>query len=200
MISASNSLKTPYALSINEFAEKKVSDAIQQLGKALPCSVVSRAGAIVTVSFEVDATPWTLPQVTVPIGGAEYIRLPIRPGCTGLVFPADVRIGGISGLGAGLPKVADRPGNLAALTFFPIGNKNWTAVADDALVLYSDLSGCKVSITPSGVEVTGSSPNFTSAGQIEGATLKADNGYSGTFATQPSKTITVVNGIITSVV
>ena len=80
--------------------------------------------------------PYTLPNVTVPLFGPEYVRYPIQPGCKGVVFPADAYLGGVSGLGGGVADLALR-GNLSTLVFFPIGNTSWSASDDaNALVLY----------------------------------------------------------------
>jgi hypothetical protein len=130
----SNSQKTPFQRSINAVAEKRVGDAIQQRGKGLPCSVVSVAGAIVTVKFEVQSG-FTLPQVTIPLFGPEYIRYPIQVGDKGVVVPLDARLGGISGLGG---TVADLtvPSNLGALVFLPIGNALWSSVDQNSVTIY----------------------------------------------------------------
>jgi len=133
---SSNAQKTPFAQTINRFAERKAADAIAQLGKALPASVTAVSGSIVTVKFEMDATPFTLDQVTMPIAGAEWARAPTQVGDKGLVFPADVSIGNVTGLGDGVPDWS-QPAPLAALTFFPVGNKNWSATDDaNAYVIY----------------------------------------------------------------
>ncbi len=123
---ADNAQKTPLAQSLNEFAQKKILDALQITGKALPASVTEVSGSIVTVKFEVSTKDFTLPSVTVPLAGSEYARVPIQKGCKGVVFPADVPIGGVSGLGGGVATFVT-PANLAALVFFPIGNKSWAA-------------------------------------------------------------------------
>ncbi len=121
-----NAQKTPIAAGLQRMATQRASDAIQLLGRALPASVVSVDGAIVTVKFEITTNLFTLPQVTCPLAGSEYIRLPIQAGCKGVVIPADARLGPVSGLGG---KTADlsQPANLAALMFLPIGNKGWEA-------------------------------------------------------------------------
>jgi len=132
---ANNAQKTPIGRTLNQFAESKVRGALEQLGKALPASVVSRQGGIVTVKFEIT-TPYTLPNVIVPMIGSEYIRLPIQPGCLGWVMSADAYLGGMSGLGGGSADISQRA-NLSCLVWSPIGNKNWSASEDDnALVLY----------------------------------------------------------------
>lgn len=133
---ADNSRKTPLARSLNAFAEAKVADAIQLLGQALPCSVVSADGGIAEVKFEVDAAPFTLPNVTVPVAGSEYYRIPLQAGDGGVVFPADARLGGISGLAPNLVPKLDKPANLSALVFFPIGNANWQPEDPDVAVIY----------------------------------------------------------------
>ena len=147
-MSASNAQKTPFARSFNEAAAKRVANAIQLLGKALPAEVVkvdpTVGGAIVTVKFPITS-PFTLPQVRMPAAMSEYTRLPLQaatddtPGTKGVCFPADTFIGLTSGLAAGAAPTLVQPGNLAALVFFPIGNANWTAPDDpNALVLYGE--------------------------------------------------------------
>lgn len=136
---ANNAQKIPLQSALNRFAEKKVLSAIQQLGKALPCSVESidpEFTSCVTVKFELDSDPFTLPSVQVPVFGPEYIRYPLQVGDKGIVLSADARLGGISGLGSGTASLV-APANLTALFFMPIGNANWTAPIDpDKLELY----------------------------------------------------------------
>jgi len=157
---ADNAQKTHLGLSLNKFAEQKAQAQIQKLGKALPCSVVSVAGPIVTVAFEV-VSEYTLPNVTVPIFGPEYIRYPTQIGDLGVVFPADVYIGGVSGLGGGVADMS-QPGNLSALIFFPIGNKNWSATDNinavvvygpDGVVLRDEGKTSTVTITPGNISM-----------------------------------------------
>ena len=133
---AGNAQKTPIARSLNLVAEARASEAIQLLGKALPCSVTAVSGSIVTVSFQLTNIPVTLPPVTVPMFGPEYIRYPTQIGDLGVVFPIDTYLGGISGLGGGVADLSMRA-NLSSLIFFPVGNKNWTAPDDpNAICLY----------------------------------------------------------------
>lgn len=121
-----NAQKIAIARSQNEFAKKKVLDGIQLTGKDLPCSVVSLSGWIVTVKFELDAAPWTLPNVTVPVDSSEYDYLPLQVGDPGVVRAADARLGGLSGLGGGTAKLKATPGNLSTLVFSPFGKKAWS--------------------------------------------------------------------------
>lgn len=130
-----NSQKTALGRTLNQFAGRAVQGAMEQLGRQLPAQVVSRSGAIVTVKFLVTS-PYTLPNVTVPLIGSEYVRLPIQAGCLGWVMTADAYLGGVSGLGGGTAGLSPR-GNLSMLVFSPIGNKSWTASGDDnAVVIY----------------------------------------------------------------
>ncbi len=136
-MSALQHIKTPMVFGLNSFAEKKVADAIAQLGKSLPCTVAAVVSSgIVRVNFEVDAAPWTLPQVTVPILYPEYIRYPIQVGAKGACVAFDARLGGLTGLGSGTPGLSP-PGNLTALAFDFLGSSDWSATDDpNALVLY----------------------------------------------------------------
>lgn len=156
-----NVQKTPLTKSLNQFAKAKIQDAIQTTGRALPCSVVSVTGAIVKVKFEVQSG-FTLPQVTVPLFGPEYIRYPIQPGDKGVVFAADAYLGGMSGLGGGVADLTPR-NNLAALVFFPIGNKNWSVVDPQSVTVYGpngvvirDMgSAVTLTLTPGGIAIKG---------------------------------------------
>ena len=157
-----NHLKTDLKVSLQAFAKGKAQDAIQLTGKALPCTVSKViSSGIVEVNFEVDAGPFTLPRIQVPIEYPEYIRYPIQVGDKGFVIPADVRLGGITGLGSGTPNLS-RPANLAALTFVWLGNTAWTDATDpNALELYAPNgviirdtdSTTTITLTPDGITI-----------------------------------------------
>lgn len=128
--------KTPTAQYLSQFAQKIVSRFIAQLGMSLPCHVTQVTGSIVTVSFDVTSQ-YTLPQVTIPIFGPEYIRYPTQVGDKGVVFPVDAGIGPTSGLGTGVPVLSQKQGNMSNLVFFPVGSKNWSPTDDPkAVVIY----------------------------------------------------------------
>jgi len=75
----------------------------------------------------------------------EYIRLPIQVGDKGVTFPADARLGGISGLGGGTADLSV-PANLSALVFMPVSNQNWAPVTDpNKVVLYGPNGGVLMS-------------------------------------------------------
>lgn len=136
----SNAQKTWMASSLNRFAEGKALDAIQLTGKGLPATVKAVSGSIVTVNFAVRQkapfNPFTLPPVTVPVFGPEYIRYPIQVGCLGVVLPVDYFIGAMTGLGDGDCDLGIQA-NLSNLVFFPVGNKNWGASEDpNKVVIY----------------------------------------------------------------
>lgn len=131
---ADNSQTTPVSKALPEFARRKAADAIQQTGRSLPATVVKAKGSIVTVKFEVNSV-FTLPNVTIPLFGPEYIRYPIQPGDKGFVVAADAYLGGMSGLGGGTADLSQLA-NLAALVFFPIGNTSFFAVDPQAAVVY----------------------------------------------------------------
>jgi hypothetical protein len=132
---ATNVQKTPLLSSFLTGTQRQSLASIQTLGKCLPCSVVSVTGAIVTVKFELQSAPWTLPQVTMPVFGPEYVRWPIQVGDKGMAIAADFQIGQMSGLADATPSMS-QPSNLGALTFMPIGNKTWQAVDGQSVVIY----------------------------------------------------------------
>jgi len=121
--------KTPFQRAMNQFAERKVLDGIQLTGKSLPCSIVKVTGWIVEVKFEVNAAPFTLPNVVVPVASSAYDYLPLQVGDPGTVWAADARLGGLSELGSGTAKL-DLAANLSTLVFEPFGKKSYTAPTD----------------------------------------------------------------------
>lgn len=159
----SQAQKTPFARTMNEFSQQKIENNINSLGKVLPCVVVSVEGAIVTVNFEVYSTSNTpLPPVTCATIGSKYIRVPIQVGDFGICISADVRLGGINGLGAGLAPLNSPASNLGALVFVPIGNLDWKEVNPEAVVIQA-LDGASLAdnennntvvVTNSGISVS----------------------------------------------
>lgn len=130
-----NPQKTSAARALNQFAAQKALDKIQETGRSLPCHVVKVSGSIVTVHFDINSD-FTLPEVTCPLFGPEWIRYPVQVGELGFVVSADYYLGGVSGLGGGVASLIQMA-NLSALVFFPVANKNWTPSEDpNKLVLY----------------------------------------------------------------
>lgn len=139
-----------FAKSLNNFANEKIKEAFELAGKVLPATVVSRSGKMVTVSFSLTNIPFTLPQVTIPLFGPEYIRYPMQPGDKGIVIPADAYIGGMSGQGGGTADLTQPP-NLSALTYLPISNTEWSDVDGEVLTMYG----------PEGVTIRDKASNST---------------------------------------
>lgn len=142
--------KLNFGRSMNNFADKKVADALQSAGKVLPCSVIKQSGKMITVSFELHNTPYIFPQVTIPLFGPEYIRYPMQPGDKGIVIPADTYLGGVSGQGGGVADLTP-PANLSALVFLPISNTEWQSVDPEVVTVYG----------PEGVTIRDKSSNST---------------------------------------
>lgn len=156
-------LNTPIQNSFRAGSERVFNDQEQNIGKELPCHVVGRniAGSIVTVSFDISSA-FTLPNVTIPVFGYEYIRYPIQIGDKGTAIAFDARLGGNSGLGAGTSDLS-QPGNLSALVFMPIGNINWSEVDPNALTMYGlngvvlrdTGSNCIIALTQNTITIIG---------------------------------------------
>lgn len=159
-MAATNVQRIPLGLSLAEIARQGAESVVERLGQSMPCSVVSVSGSIVTVKFEMTAAPLTLPQVTMPVFGPEYIRYPIQKGDKGMAVSADYYLGKMSGLGTGTADLREPP-NLSALVFLPIGNKNWSTVDKDAVTLYGPNgvvlrdkdSKVTLTLTPTGVTI-----------------------------------------------
>lgn len=133
--------KVPFTRSLNDFAEAKVAAAIFLTGKSLPAKVASVDGQIVTVSFEVN-TAYTLPNdFQVPVATSFYRREPIQVGDLGVVRPSDVPLGGITGLGSGIPRFPSTTGSLEALVWEPVANSNWAPSPDPDAYLIQGPNG-----------------------------------------------------------
>jgi hypothetical protein len=170
-----NAQKTPMSRTLPPFASQKAKDQIAQLGFAPTGKVLATQGSIVAVRFTVAGRK--LPDMTIPVFGAEYIRLPIQPGDKGVAFPVSVYTGGVSGLGT-LDSFGDSPpqGNLSTLVWFPVGNAAWSAVNPNVLVMYGPsgvtirdtASGTVLNLTPTGLTITSTSGTitFTAGGKI----------------------------------
>jgi hypothetical protein len=155
-----NAQKTWFGATQNEFASRKIADAIQVLGKALPATVTAVNGAIVTVNFDVDAAPFTLPQVEMPVETSIYNRPPIQVGDKGWVKSADVFLGANTGLGSGTPKLVS-PANLAALVWAPLGNATWAASPDANAYLLQGPNGFILRNLDNTYSIVGNSDGIT---------------------------------------
>lgn len=106
---------------LNQTAINAATKAIDSMGQALPCRVTAVNGAIVTVEFQANTAPWTLPPITIPKAESPWVRMPTQVGDKGVTMPSDAYLGGISGLGGGTADLRKR-GNLSALVFVPVSN------------------------------------------------------------------------------
>ncbi|HEY4153502.1 MAG TPA: hypothetical protein VGM38_09295 [Pseudolysinimonas sp.] len=164
----SNSQKVPLVLSLNQAMSRASESRVQQIGKCLPCSVVSVDGAMITVKFEINADPLSLPQVKMPLFGPEYVRYPIQAGDKGFAISADAYLGQMSGLGSGTADFSQQP-NLSTLAFMPCGNTGWRSVDSNAVVIYGPNGvvlqdadqTCTITLTPTGLTIDLGSQTFS---------------------------------------
>lgn len=190
-----NSQKIPVAQSLQAFGRAKAQDAIAALGKGLPCTVVAVVSpGIVTVNFEVAVTPAPLPQVTMPVGKPPYIQYPIQVGDIGVAMSADLRTGGLTGLGAGVPTLGDTVGNLSAMTFFWLGSMKEEFINSAAVTLLEPTGNCNLQVAPTGVAVDGTNGNLATQGNLTSGT-----GVTASFTTPTGQTVMVVGGVIVGI-
>ena len=187
-----NTYKTPLNNSLNIFADGKIDAANAMNGKSLPCSVVSVQGAMITVKFELKTdTTYTLPQVTVPLAGAEYIRYPIKEGDKGFVTSASASLSAMSGQGDNASSLVLQ-GNLSALVFIPFGNVDWSQVDINAVTVYAP-NGVVLRDTDSNSAITLTPENIT--GHAE--TLISLTAGTSHFSMNSIGEISLTNGIAT---
>jgi len=134
----SGALKLQLTESLSNLADSRASDTAWMGGKSYPASVVEVVSSgIVTVKFELDTTPFTPQQITIPIGYWEYVRYPVQVGNLGMVISADALLGGVTGQGSGTASISQPPPNLGACVFLALGNTNWVDPIDpDSTELY----------------------------------------------------------------
>lgn len=131
------SKRLPVAQNLATAIDWRIKTLTQLQGWELPCTVVAvdDSKGFVTVNFEVQNTPFTLPHITIPVVGWEYIRLPIQVGDRGITRKIDVNIASISGQGSTPPNISDAGNLTEVLAFAPIMNKGFTDSDDPNAVL-----------------------------------------------------------------
>lgn len=134
-------LKLPMQQMLNQIATEAVVAHMKEAGKALPCSVLDVNGSFVQIQFEVSSAVAVLPKIWLPKAESQWIRIPTQKGDYGITVPADAYLTAITGQSETPASLDARPGNLSALVFIPVANKNFPQV--DAKTAY--ISG------PSGV-------------------------------------------------
>lgn len=130
-----------------QISDNEAKNRVNQNSETRPCSIteISENGAIVTVKFE-QIEP-KLPQQQMPVIMAEFVRIPLKVGDTGIALASSRYLGGISGLGGG---VADDRiiGNLAGYVFAPLSFAEWVSVNTDYLTVLCDISDNAYRTTP----------------------------------------------------
>lgn len=158
-----NNIKTPLVDGLQRLISNKIYDALELNGKSLPATIeeVDETGTIVTVNFEIE-TDFNLPKVQCPVGYPEYIRFPLQKGDKGFCIPADVYMGGMSGLGGGVAGF-NQQANLSTLVWLPCGNTKFSPTDDKQKVVIYGPTGvilrdkdkkCIFELTPQGIRIT----------------------------------------------
>lgn len=127
-----------FATTVATTASAQAMDAIAQMGVALPGSVVtvnpqdantavSKGNVIVEVQFDPDLG-FNLPNVVIPVYGADYIRQPIQEGDLGVAIPCRLRIDGTTSMWRQKNDNVNPVGKLQSLIWLPVGNAQWDTV------------------------------------------------------------------------
>lgn len=147
----------PLQKSLNDLAIDKALKVIEDIGKSLPCTVKKVTGSILTVSFDLESSPWTLPMIDIPKAESNWIRMPTQVGDKGIAVPAGSYLGETSGMGTLPLNMQKNPGNLGALYFVPISNIT-SPPPNQNIALMQGVAGATMQVAPSGQqgEVTSS--------------------------------------------
>lgn len=168
------SLKKPFNVSMTRYGQQILEDVQKTMGQALPCHVVARNGAIVTVAFDVQPPEGVvLPQVKCPILESVYLKLPIKVGDIGVTIPVGANIAPAAGLGGKAAPFMVTPLNMSSLIFVPIGNLGWSNPDGTATIVTSQNGSSVVTIGDSGITMQkgSSSISITSSGVAINGTL-----------------------------
>ena len=155
---SNNAQTTPFVKSLVNYTRAEISAQIQQLGQALPVTVVSVQNAMVTVNFDLTG-PITFPQIEVPQAISRYARPPTQVGDKGFVVAADAYLSSSTGLGTGTAVYNQQPANLSALVFVPLSNTGWPSVdlnaynitAPNGCVIKDDTGASVITLTPTSI-------------------------------------------------
>jgi hypothetical protein len=152
MSGGSNFDKTWFQSTVNQGAIAIAYSALEVMGRALPCSVVEVSGSLVTVKFEVQQPPFTLPNVTIPKAEGPWIRSPTQVGDFGEAVPAQTYFGAVTALGTASPASLALQGNLSTLYWLPIASADFTPPPDQNKALVQGPAGAVIQ-TSDGVVV-----------------------------------------------
>ena len=133
------SKRFPVAENLSSIIDYRISSTDQRSGYQLPCTVVDvdDTKGFVTVKFELQNTPFNLPQITIPVQGWEYIRYPIKVGDPGVTISADVDLISISGGQSRQPDFNPSSNLNTVLMFVPIRNeRTFVSPNPNATVIY----------------------------------------------------------------
>lgn len=120
----SNTQKYPPLKALTEMVNNLIEDRLDIKGKQLPCYVTDVDNQFVTVHFDMLPDGIVYPEITIPIMGWEYIRIPIQKGDKGVTLAADVSLRNISKQ-VGVANRSILP-SLTPLFFVPIANTQWS--------------------------------------------------------------------------
>jgi len=162
-----NAQKRFHGRDLHEFGDKKSQDWLQRLPKEVPCTVTAVEYPYVTVQVNMNAKPFTLPQLKVPQSQSAYFREPTQVGDQGYLDVSDYYLGGVSGLGGGTADLTPR-GNLSTGVYRPITRKTFSPMVDPnkaqvcgpAGVVVQDVGGnCVITVTTTSVTIKDKSGN-----------------------------------------
>lgn len=156
---SSNAQKTPFARQLHQFGDVKVQDWLSRQTQGLPCSVTQIMGALVKIKFEVNATPFNLPEILVPKAESPYYREPTQIGDPGFALTSQYYLGGVSGIGGGTADLNPRA-NLTNIVFQPISKKSAPSVDPNACVV-SGPNGFVLQTADKTVSIVGNSSGIT---------------------------------------
>lgn len=105
------------------FAQKRITEALEQLPKSIPASIKQIEKDFVHVNFNTRNSIFTPPVMKMTQSFSRFGREPTQQSDMGLAVPGDYYLGGNTAFSGGNASYYPR-GNLSTLSFQPMGNLN----------------------------------------------------------------------------
>src|SRR6516225_9372538 len=118
-----DSHKNPFTRMMVGFAQKRITEALEQLPKSIPASIKQIEKDFVHVNFNTRNSIFTPPVMKMTQSFSRFGREPTQTKDMGVAVPGNYYLGGNTAFSGGRTNFYPR-GNLSTLTFQPMSNLN----------------------------------------------------------------------------
>lgn len=170
--------KLPAAWSLSQVARKHANDSQAWAPQALPCTVVSKDGTVLTVSFPINSN-YQFKTIKIAQAHSNYFIEPTQANDLGFITPGGAYLGGQTGLGGGAANLYP-PHNLTTAIYQPVSNTNFI-ISDPNAAIVRGPNGAIISDMPAKQTIVVTPTAITISDQYENQIIMA----SGKIAIKP---------------